>query len=298
MKKPNFFIIGAPKCGTTSMAYWLGEHPQAFLSPRKEPHFFSEISPDLKRIEDYERLFEPASEAHHIVVDASTSYMEHAGALEKLRAYAPEARYMVMLRNPVEMAHSLHGQQLWGGVETEPDFERAWRLQDQRRNKASLLFPEIGPTLLYYQRCRVGQQLNRALDLLPRERLLILFLEDVAADPRSQYRKVLDFAGLTDDGRTSFPRENSAKIHRFPRTSRLLGRLGRLRLRLGLRRGFGIHRRFSEISRQKISRPPLDPVFEAELYEVFRPEVELLEELTGRDLAHWKQRPERRAAAE
>jgi len=288
-KKPNFFIIGAPKCGTTSLARWLETHPRVFLPPRrKEPHFFSGISPDLKRRKQYERLYKPASAAHTTRIDASTSYLDHPDALQAVRAYSPEARYVVILRNPVEMAYSLHGQQRWGGSETEPDFETAWRLQTERWESAPPRKRQWAYSLQYYQRCRLGLHLQRALEILPEERFLILFLEDIARDPRAAYLRVLEFAGLADDGRTAFPRENPAKLHRYPRISRVIGRLGRLRMRLGISRGFGIHRRFSQLTGQRYQRPRLRPDFERELYAVFAEEIDRLETRTGRDLSHWK----------
>ena len=113
MKKPNFFIIGAPKCGTTSLANWLAEHPRVFFSDTKEPHFFcTDGYTGVKTLKQYEKLFEDAKPHHLAVGEGSTHYLFSKVAVPNILVYNPDARFIVCLRNPVDMAPSLHSERL------------------------------------------------------------------------------------------------------------------------------------------------------------------------------------------
>src|SRR3546814_13335773 len=103
-KKPNFFIVGAPKCGTTSLANWLSEHPSIFLSNPKEPHFFDldrrkHYKCDLAR---YEGFFNGVAPTHTMVGEATTGYLRSHVAISEILKYAADARFIVGLRNPVD----------------------------------------------------------------------------------------------------------------------------------------------------------------------------------------------------
>ncbi|MGR8952993.1 MAG: sulfotransferase, partial [Gammaproteobacteria bacterium] len=100
------------------------------MSPHKEPLHFNTgeawiTTPDRR---DYEKLFKGASERHIAVGEASTWYLYSMTAVANIEAYVSDARYIVCLRNPVEMAYSLHEQQIVCGNEHIEDFERAWKL--------------------------------------------------------------------------------------------------------------------------------------------------------------------------
>lgn len=244
MKKPNVFILGAPKCGTTSLANWLAEHPQVFFSPVKEPHFFN-YDHGIRRpwsLNQYERLFDSAEKSHRVVCEASTRYLCSHTAIPAILAYTDSPRFVVMLRNPVRMAPSLHEQTLFNGDEDEEDFARAWRLQHERLYGASVPRHCRDPQLLQYGTlCKLGEQLERLYRLVSREQVHVIHLEDMRADPEGEYRRLLAFLGLDDDGRETFPVANQAKARRLPwlmhgvqRTNELLRAMGVPPVRVGL----------------------------------------------------------------
>lgn len=136
MKKPNFFIIGAPKCGTTSLAAWLAEHPQIFMSPIKEPQFFNkDVGFPMKSLQAYEKLFKDASSGHIAVGEATVLYLYSKVAVRNILDYNPDAKFIVCLRNPVDMAYSLHEQWFFNGIEDIEDFKEAWLMQDIERGR-------------------------------------------------------------------------------------------------------------------------------------------------------------------
>ncbi len=123
---PNFFIVGAPKCGTTALYEYLRPHPSIFMPRHKEPHYFASdlgTYPFIKTLDDYRRLFDGAGPQHLRVGEASVYYLRSTTAIANIRAFNPDAKLIAMFRNPVEMVHSLHSQLLYVAEENESDFE-------------------------------------------------------------------------------------------------------------------------------------------------------------------------------
>lgn len=293
MRRPNFFILGAPKCGTTSMAEWLGEHPGVFMSTPKEPTYFcTDLIPDRKREPaDYERLFAAAESRHSVVGEASTGYLYSRTAVPAILEYSRDPRFLVMVRNPVEMAPAFHAEQLYQGNEHVAEFEDAWALQEQRAGeppgavKAGCKDPQF---LLYGPFCRVGEQLARLYRIVGRSPVKVVLLDDVRRDPGREYRSVLRFLDLPDDGRREFPVLNASKTRKSRTLGRLTHAVGRIRVRVGPSyRGLGILNRLSDWNRESRPRRPLSDHMRATLGAYFRDDVELLAELLGRDLTSW-----------
>lgn len=297
---PNFFIVGAPKCGTTALHRYLSPHPNIFLSRLKEPHYFAKdlgTYPAVKTLEQYQALFADRRPEHTCVGEASVYYLRSTVAVQNIRDYNPDARLVAMLRNPVEMVYSLHSQLLYWGEESEPDFETAWRLQPRRREGHDLPPRSREPSLVQYGAIgRLGSQVERMLAIFPREQVHLIVYDDFAASPQASYDAVLRFLDVPHDGRNRFPRVNDNKRAR-------LGWLGHLIRKPppGLRRTYRRFKRtigagaFDAVKREIVTRntvkerrSPLSPEFRAELVEEFRGEVALLSRLLDRDLSHWR----------
>ena len=297
--KPNFFILGAPKCGTTALYKYLSHHPNIFMSRVKEPHFFARdlgTYPRIKRIEDYTDLFRLAGEEHLRVGEASVYYLRSSVAISNIREFNPDARLIAMFRNPVDMVASLHAQLLYWSEETVADFEEAWRLQERRRQGFEIPRRSRGAFLLQYREVgQFGTQAERLLASFPRSQVKLILYDDFAASPQGVYDDVIAFLGLPHDGRSEFPRINENKRARLP-WLRNFYRKPPLPLRRAVRRikqvigGDAISSVKDKIVSANTAwerREPLSPAFRAELVETFRSEVDLLSRLMGRDLSHW-----------
>ena len=287
-RKPNLFVAGAPKCGTTSLAAWLSEHPNCYVTPKKEPHFFSNFMRNNMSLKAYEKLFSNVHTNHSTIVDASTSYFNNPRALRRILAYNPSAKFILMFRNPVDLAYSLHAEVLYRGVETEQVFETAWRLQGLRKQGMGIPYSCRNPEMLFYRnQCLLGGSLKKLLELVDSLSVHCIFLEDLKTNPRQCYMEALKFCGLSDDGRLEFPVYNRSKYHRFPRLNSTLQTLGLIRASAGLP-GIGLVKAINRIGRKEQKRPLLRKEFKLELYDEFRADIALLEKLTGRDLSKWQ----------
>jgi hypothetical protein len=289
LRKPNFFILGAPKCGTTSLAAWLSEHPQILIPRIKEPHFFNT---DDKRgtvsLQEYEKLFAEARSCHKAIGEASVWYLYSSTAVTNILQYQPQARFIVMIRDPVEMAPALHADMVLSGHENVREFELAWALQEQRRLGRKLpAFSWAARRLLYGDVCRLGEQVARLLSLVTREKVLTVCLDELASDPRRDYVRVLQFLGVDDDGRRNFPIYNRARTMRWPVAARFLFVLLQLKERLGLDLNFDLWSRFREFNLREETRKSVSPQIVDMLRRYFASDVVLLGRMIGQDLTRW-----------
>lgn len=299
-RRPGFFILGAPKCGTTALSEYLRRHERVFVSTPKEPHYFSEdfdyyYAPGERSLDHYLRLFDDADERHLAVGEASVWYLYSRAAAREIMRFDPSARVIVMVRNPVELVPSLHSQMSYMLDEREPDVERAWRLQGARARGEGVPPTARVPAFLQYgEAARLGAQVRRVYEHVPADQVKVLVLDDLRADAGAVYRGVLDFLGVPDDGRTEFPRVNENKIHQSAAVARLTQRppAPLVAVARGVKRVAGVERlgvldRVRRSNRQVAPRADLDPAFARELRDHFRDDVRELGELIGRDLSAW-----------
>ena len=104
---PNLFVVGAPRAGTTSLYHYLRQHPEIYMSPLKEPHFFSHSNPQsdtvVKHQDAYLRLFD-AARGEKLRGEASPAYLADPDAPARIKDASPEAKIVAVLREPVSRA--------------------------------------------------------------------------------------------------------------------------------------------------------------------------------------------------
>ncbi|MCC7419050.1 MAG: sulfotransferase domain-containing protein [Planctomycetaceae bacterium] len=304
MTRPNLFVVGAPKCGTTALFEYLRTHPEISFSTLKEPHYFADDLPgnrDVQTLDDYHRLFGSARPHHKVVGEASVLYLMSAVAIPNIRRYNPAARIIAMVRNPAEMAVSLHQQLVYSFYENHRDFSMGWSLQERRRQGFDIPPGCRDAAVLQYSRtCRLGEQLARLYAHFPREQVHVIVHDDLKRTPLAVYRETLRFLGVSDDGRTSFPTVNRQKRHRVDWLGRWLvsppAFLNRWRDRMirdyGTRRSLfsrvavGLGRTLERWNSAGTFRNPLNTTTRHRLLETFRDDVAHLSDLLGRNLSH------------
>jgi hypothetical protein len=296
MKKPNFFILGAPKCGTTSLASWLSSHPHVFMSPIKEPHYFSTDfnRGDIRSLDQYEALFEEALCTDLAVGEASTEYLYSENAVPEIEKTYPGSRYVVMVRNPVDLAYSLYNYEKEGGRETIKTFKEAWDKSPSRRKGEWVNKWCSDPKWLDYQKvASIGWQLQKLFGVVQESQVLLLFLDDIKADPRKEYLRVLEFLDLDDDGRMIFEPENVARNRRWPFLTKVIRTAGfasaKFKRLIGMpaSNGTGLLCMLDHLNSSSSLPPELDRGMKEEMGRYFNKDVELLSALTGRDLSDW-----------
>lgn len=287
---PDFFIIGAPKSATTALSEYLRQHPQVLFSRPKEPHFFNDdfSHRHIELMDDYLGCFSHGNGQESAVGEGSVFYLYSRTAVPNILGYNPDARFIVMLRDPVEAVYSWHWQVLFSFGEDQEDFETAWRMQEIRQ-LGRMLPPRnrVREALLYGALFSYASQLNRLFDLVPRERILILLYDDFRDAPETIYLQTLSFLSLASFRLPSYQRVNAGKRLRWPLFETMVQTGGRLKLAMGISSAFGILAFMRRLNTRYQERPPLEPKFRLELIEYFRDDVRLTADLIGRDLTRW-----------
>lgn len=290
MAKPNLFIVGAPKCGTTSVYAWLGAHPEVFTCTPKEPNYFGA---DLRRqyarsLADYEALFENVGVAT-VVAEASTHYLYSTRAIPEALAYNPTAKFIACIRNPVDLVLSFHSHLYNIGVETEADVWQAWCDQAARRHdRHGHGGADVVNTLQYARIAALGEQLDRFFRTVPEDQRLVVLLDDLRSAPRQTYRNVLRFLDLPDHVPASLAPQNVGVSTRSVALARAVQGLGRIKKRVGMPGGLGLLETLKCWNRRSGgSLGGATPAVRRELAVAFAREVAQISELLDRDFSHW-----------
>jgi hypothetical protein len=301
MAFPDFFVIGAPKAGTTALHAALARHPQLYLSSVKEPKFFLCDGPPpaqggpgdahsyrewIWRPDAYERLF-AAAPAGTLRGESTPLYLADPRAVDRIRAAVPDARLIAILRDPVDRAYS-NWAHLWAdGLEPNGDFMAACAEEQERAAAGWAPFWRYLETGLY------GRQLDYLFSVFPREQVLVLRYRWLVEEAPRTLDAVCRFLGVEEGLLDEAPAQNvGTYVHPTPTTRLLQG---------AMRGGAAVGRLFPPQVWRKLSipllwliqrtpqhRPELPPEDRAALIAYFSEDITLLEELTGWDLAQWR----------
>lgn len=297
MRKVDFFIIGAPKSGTSSMCAYLGSHPNIEFSKPKEPNFFCTDLGNSKILaknhrEYMEECFRCDDYSDVLLGEGSTSYIFSSVAVKKILTWQKAAKFIVMLRNPVDMVVSLFHEELQSLAEDQKSLESAWDLQEKRVKGENLpLLCEKTFTLQYKQRCSIGTQLERVMSVVAKNQLLVILFDDFVSDTLACYENVLSFLGLPSDNRAEFPVINSSRANRSNFVRALS--IGYMKYVQMFKAAFGIRslaigNLIARLNTRDQEVQPLNDEFRRRLLTEFRTEVDKLEYILQRDLDHWK----------
>ena len=303
MKRPNFFVSGAPRCGTTALYTYLSMHPRIFMSEVKELNYFATDFPNVQKIafrsiEDYHKVFAKASDRHLAVGEASPFYLFSKVAFQKMRAYDPAAKVILTLRHPVDFVESYHQLNLSLLREDEPDLAKAWELQALRKNGQCI--PKCArqvELLLYGELGQFGKYVEKLLGIFPREQVKMFLFDDFKANPRDVYEDTLAFLGVPSDGREKFLPVNASFENRFAFLARLFHPpqpVYRVFMKLVSILGADfmknvsiVYNRLERLNTACKPRPAMDATLRARLLEHFRPDIEKLAVIIRRDLSVW-----------
>ena len=300
MALPDFFVAGAPKAGTTALHVALARHPELYMSAVKEPKFFLTDGPppsqggpgDAKtyrehvwRRRDYEALFEPAPPGTPRG-ESTPFYLYSHAAQERIRALIPAARLIVVLRDPIERAHS-NWAHLWSsGLDPIDDFVRACAAEDRRVAAGWAEF-------WHYQRLGLyGEQVQHLCTVFPREQVLLFRYRDLRDDPSGTLDRICAFLGVSQGLIEEIPRENvtahPSQTLRHQYVSRILRAGSAVTTRLAGHPGKAVIDRLeSSLQRDAAPRQPLTWDQRQALIPYFQADVQLLEDITGEDFSDW-----------
>ena len=295
MKRPDFFIVGAFKAGTTALYEYLRAHPQIFMSVPKEPMYFGhDLTPRYRRMtqDEYLALFRDAHDNQH-AGEASPWYLYSKTAAQEIRDFDGAAKAIVMLRNPVDVMYSQHSQLVFNQREDLTDFAQALAAEDDRMAGHRLPADAIRPEALYYRRSvDFTEQVARYFDVFGRSGVHIVVFDDLVADPRAVYRSTLEFLGVDPTFEVDLSVYNPNKKPRSGAVQKMIfAPKGPMKRVVGRRRSVPVMHRVRDAlvtaNSTTAQRKEMDPELRAQLTAEFEPRVAELGALIGRDLSAW-----------
>lgn len=301
MRKPDFFIVGAPKSGTTALYHYLKLHPDVFLSEVKEPHFFGA---DLyfKKIwynndeRQYLSYFEGVKNEKR-VGEASTSYLYSLRAAEEIKKFSPKADIIIILRNPPDMMYSLHSEMLFDCREDIQDFKQALEAGKRDKKKNISRRKNKRKWLYYRDAAKYSGQVKRYLDIFGPQKVHIIIFDDFIKDTEREYAKVLEFLKV-DKIKIDFNKINTDTNTNPNKKARiwilqkfieeppsLLRAVSKYLIPQKTRYQF--IKRATRLNTKYQPRVPLDKKLRQSLLKEFRPEIDKLSKLVRKDLSFW-----------
>lgn len=315
---PNFLVVGANKGGTTSLFHYLKQHPEVYLSPLKEPHYFSkDIDPSkfskafahnkLKDIatyvngpltsdyhagfvqewDHYCKLFKHAGNAKAIG-ELSTSYLFSTVAAREIRETLGDIKIIICLRNPIERAYSHYRMNLWTGNSKAPNFMQALREDQAHEPKVwgnAHLYIEIG---MYYE------QVRRYYDHFSAGNIKVIFSSDLRKDTLKVVQELYAFLGVD----AKFEPDISERFNEVftPKFKGLTWFLNKSGIRPLMKRitGGGFKKAVVKLMfKGKDEKGEITAEERAYLIDIYREDIQKLSLLLHRDLNSWLE-PERK----
>jgi len=270
---PNLIVIGAQKCGTSGLHYYLGLHPEVSMSRPKELNFFIEERNWPRGVDWYRRHFDASARIRGESSPNYTAYPQHMGVPERMASLVPDARLIYIVRDPLERiaAHWVH------------NFSK-------RREKGDLKTTLMHPNTSYLVRSQYHMQLQQFLRHFDREQILVFQQSDLRDDREATLRRVFEFVGVDPDfthPRFEQERHQTSRKLRSTRAAARLDRASRSRAGRLLPRNFWFLLDERLPLRRPIERPDVRGVLDDEVLRVLREDAERLRELTGRTFDNW-----------
>jgi len=292
-REPNFFIVGASRSGTTSLANYLGQHSDIYMSPVKEPSYFIKDYPvTVQNYSEYLSLFKDAGNARAIG-EASTGYLFDPDAAQAIHERFQDAKIIIILRNPIDMAASLWRYLVLNGNETK-SFEDAITPKEREYRKTEEFKKSCAswiwyPAYQYVERALYFNQVESYIKIFGRDRVRIYIFENFARSPVKICQDIFTFLGVDNTFIPVVKILNESGDLRFPTIKKLTDRLYTVLqplLPLGLILKLGKLRRAIITDKQKkaLINPSTRKVMEA----LFRDDIVKLESLLGHEIREWK----------
>jgi len=298
MLKPNFFIVGAPKSGTTALYEYLKQHPQVYFPNQKEICYLcSDLTIRTPHLTEGEYLSYYAEATNQNAVgDGFVLHLLSKDAAKEIKAFNPDAKIIIMLRNPVQMVHSFHSQLVFNGDEPLDDFEKALDAEMDRRS---------GTRIPAYYRCPVEaffytsvakyyEQVLRYKAIFGEDKLHIVLFEDFKSNTEQEYRKILQFLQLQEVMPNSFDVINANKGVRsrtflsfLMSPPGFIKAIGRLLFPHHTKRRTWLMDILWSLNAKNKPRNLLTKELKQRLVDMYKGDIEQLGQLLNRDLSHW-----------
>jgi len=301
MRKPNLFIVGHPRTGTSSLHYYLDQHPDIFMTSIKEPNYFawdfreesdsfhkSELYFPFRTEERYLRLYKKWG-SEKIAGEASATNLCSKVSAKMICDFDANAKIIMMFREPVDFLHSYHSAAVFSLGETHKDFKTAFSAEQERRRGKDLTKRVIVPSWLFYSDfVKYADQINRYMSFFHPDQIRIIIFDDFKENTQRIYKDVLEFLDVDPSFTPQFDVVNPNKRLKWPTLKRLVMDSPYFRRTLRLLLSDDTYAAMKRFYKDRIvtyeSRNPIEEGFRRALMASYKEEVEKISDLLERDL--------------
>jgi len=298
-KKPNFFIVGAARSGTSALYHYLKQHPDIFMSEIKEPQYFctdfhresdkffkKKVRFPIRANRHYLKLFKNVSN-EKFLGEASPQYLYSKEAAKNIYHFNPSAKIIISLRNPVEVLFSLHAQLLVYSGEDILEFKKALDIEPERRKGRYMPKGLLWPSSLYYlDWVKYCEQVKRFYDNFSKDQVKIIVFEDFKKDNIKVYKDILTFLTVDDSFKPALSFYNSQSIPRLLFINKLLVGLGNMPIKNVLPHATKIiiNETIRNLNKKPEKRESSGNGLRIRLFKKLKSEIENLSDIIKRDL--------------
>lgn len=289
---PHFLIVGAPKCGTTSLHFYISQHPDINTSPKEIHYFGKDLKYKTKRpkLEEYQNHFSKKG----LNGDASVWYLYSDSIFEELKNLGITPKIIILIRNPTEVAYSLHSQNIVDANEDVLSFESALKLEEQR--KKGLNMPKgVDPlrTVLYRDTVSYFPRIKKFQDEMGIENVWVGLQENLKHNPAFFLKEIELFLNLSQFTSYDFTRQNENKTVKSKKINYYIKKAGSFQIAIfrflipfkGLRKKIVDSIYFRNLEVEK--RTKLKSTTKLELEQEFNPGIKKLNNIIEPDISHW-----------
>ena len=289
MRKPDFFIVGQTRSGTTTLVYQLNQHPEVFVVHSglgEIPQFFG-FHPTIKTEEEYLKIFQGVKN-EKMMGEKGTDNLMAPNAARSIHHYYPNAKIIMNLRNPIDMMLSLHNLMVNASTK-EPiiDFEKALNAEKRR------IFEELknpgtyDPNVFYRKNAKYVDQVKKYVDLFGLENIHIRIFDDFIRDPIGSFQETCRFLEVDGTFVPSAEHHNKRRVNRSMRLQHFVINMRGAKIHKILRKIPGIQSGYNIINRPFAPKDKINDELKNRLKRELMPEIESLSKLIKKDLTFW-----------
>lgn len=289
MRKPDFFIVGQTRSGTTSLVYQLNQHPDVFVVHSglgDIPQFFG-FSPTITTEEEYLKIFQGVKN-EKMMGEKGTDNLMAPNAASSIHHYYPNAKIIMNLRNPIDMMLSLHNLMVNASTK-EPitDFEEALNAEKERTLKELKNPGTYDPNVFYRKNARYVDQVKRYVDLFGLDNIHIRIFDDFIKDPIGSFQETCRFLGVDDTFVPISEHHNKRRVNRSRKLQYFIINMRGTKIHKIVRRVPKIQNVYNYINRPFAPKDSITEELKNKLKQELMPEIESLSKLIKKDLTFW-----------
>ena len=284
MRKPDFFIVGQTRSGTNSLQFQLEQHPEIFISKNTKTifGFKKQINSEKEYLNQFTKI------KQKIIGERNTDYLVCSTSAEKIKKFNPNAKIIMILRNPIDVMYSVHSTALSRGIdENIQDFETALDEQENRKIDEEKNPGKYSPFVFYYDVGKYSIQVKRYIENFEPKNILIIKFEEFIENPHSQFKNICDFLDINSDFIPTIKKMNQYRTVRNQKLKKIADLAPKNAIGQKMIKSKTVKRIYSKINRPAFTREKLKISVRDKIIQEIKTDIDDLSKSVKMDFSYW-----------